>query len=407
MGAIRLIFTKTYCHFATNGAIGFTFPRHPVKIGAITKKNESVQQLAGKNRCCAQAHAPEGKQYRRIDGFNQRTGIIPDKGPCMFLAIALLIVGLFLLVYGADRLVYGAAVISRSLGVPPLIIGMTIVGIGTSLPELIVSTTAALNGQIDMAVGNVLGSNITNILLILGVAALIHPLAARSEILRRELPLMLAVTVLCGFVLMDGTLSRLDGVLLLTAAAGFILLMLKIARLAQREGSDSLTMEQIAELPQDSSNTVAVLWLVLAFIILPLSSRMVVDNATVIAHYFGLSELVVGLTIIAIGTSLPELATSIAGALKGEDDMAIGNIIGSNIFNTVIVLGVPALLSPGSVDAAAFQRDYWVMLAASVLLSVLCIGRKHRIGHLAGALLLCGFIAYLAVLFFNPFSTFG
>ena len=258
-----------------------------------------------------------------------------------------------------------------------------------------------------MAVGNVLGSNITNILLILGVAALIHPLAARSEILRRELPLMLAVTVLCGFVLMDGTLSRLDGVLLLAAAAGFILLMLKIARLAQREGSDSLTMEQIAELPQDSSNTVAVLWLVLAFIILPLSSRMVVDNATVIAHYFGLSELVVGLTIIAIGTSLPELATSIAGALKGEDDMAIGNIIGSNIFNTVIVLGVPALLSPGSVDAAAFQRDYWVMLAASVLLSVLCIGRKHRIGHLAGALLLCGFIAYLAVLFFNPFSTFG
>ncbi|SQI45762.1 Inner membrane protein yrbG [Serratia plymuthica] len=309
--------------------------------------------------------------------------------------------------YGADRLVYGAAVISRSLGVPPLIIGMTVVGIGTSLPELFVSTTAALNGQIDMAVGNVLGSNIANILLILGVAALIHPLAARSEVLRRELPLMLAVTVLCGFVLMDGTLSRLDGVVLLAAAAAFILLMLKIARLAQREGSDSLTVEQLAELPQDSSNTVAVLWLVLAFIILPLSSKMVVDNATVIAHYFGMSELVVGLTLIAIGTSLPELATSIAGALKGEDDMAIGNIIGSNIFNTVIVLGVPALLSPGSVDSAAFHRDYWVMLAVSIVLSALCIGRKHRIGHLAGALLLCGFIAYLAVLFFNPFSTFG
>ncbi|CAI1018901.1 calcium/sodium antiporter [Serratia quinivorans] len=325
----------------------------------------------------------------------------------MFLAIVLLIVGLFLLVYGADRLVYGAAVISRSLGVPPLIIGITIVGIGTSLPELFVSTTAALNGQIDMAVGNVIGSNITNILLILGVAALIHPLAARSEVLRRELPLMLAVTVLCGFVLMDGTLSRLDGVVLLAAAAVFILLMLKIARLAQREGSDSLTLEQMAELPQDSSNTVAVLWLVLAFIILPLSSKMVVDNATVIAHFFGMSELVVGLTLIAVGTSLPELATSIAGALKGEDDMAIGNIIGSNIFNTVIVLGVPALLSPGSVDSAAFHRDYWVMLAVSIVLTALCVGRKHRIGHLAGALLLCGFIAYLAVLFFNPFSTFG
>jgi cation:H+ antiporter len=206
---------------------------------------------------------------------------------------------------------------------------------------------------------------------------------------------------------MDNTLSRFDGVLLLLAATGFILLMLKIARLAQREGNDSLTVEQLAELPQDSSNTVAILWLVLAFIILPLSSKMIIDNASVIAHYFGLSELVVGLTIIAIGTSLPELATSIAGALKGEDDMAVGNIIGSTIFNTVIVLGVPALLSPGNIDPAAFQRDYWVMLAAAILLAALCIGRKHRIGHLAGALLLCGFIAYLAVLFFNPFSSFS
>lgn len=325
----------------------------------------------------------------------------------MFLAIALFIVGLFLLVYGADRLVYGAAVISRSLGMPPLIIGMTIVSIGTSLPELFVSVTAALNGQSDMAVGNVLGSNITNILLILGVAAVIHPLAVRSEILRRELPLMLAVTVLCGLVLMNSQLSRLDGALLLVAAAGFITLMLKIARLAQREGNDSLTREQMAELPQSGSSTVATLWLVLAFIILPLASRMVVDNATVIAHYFGMSELAVGLTMIAVGTSLPELATSIAGALKGEGDMAIGNIIGSNIFNMAIVLGVPALLSPSRLDPAAFQRDYWVMLAAIIALSALCIGRKHRIGHLAGALLLCGFIAYLALLFFNPFVTFG
>lgn len=325
----------------------------------------------------------------------------------MFFAVVLLIVGLFLLVYGADRLVYGAAVISRSLGVPPLIIGMTIVGIGTSLPELFVSVTAALNGQPDMAVGNVLGSNIANILLIIGGAALIHPLAVHSEVLRRELPLLLAVTVLCGFVLMNNTLSRLDGVVLLLAAAGFILLMLKIARLAQREGNDRLTVEQLSELPQDSSSTVGILWLVLAFVILPLSSRIVVDNATVIAHYLGLSELVVGLTVIAIGTSLPELATFIAGALKGEDDMAIGNIIGSNIFNTVIVLGIPALFSPGSIAPAAFQRDYWVMLTASILLTVLCIGRKHRIGHLAGALLLCGFITYLAVLFFNPFSSYG
>lgn len=156
---------------------------------------------------------------------------------------------------------------------------------------------------------------------------------------------------------MESPLSQLDGVLLSATAAGFILLMLKIARLAQSEGRDSLTVEQIAELPQeDSSNTVAVLWLVLAFIILPLSSKIVVDNAKVIAHHFSMSELVVGLTIIAIGTGLPELATSIASALKGEGDMAIGNIIGSNIFNTVIVLGVFALLSSSSVDPAAFRR---------------------------------------------------
>ncbi|AKA38358.1 calcium/sodium antiporter [Yersinia ruckeri] len=322
----------------------------------------------------------------------------------MFLAIALLIVGLVLLVYGADRLVYGAAVLARSLGVPPLIIGMTIVGIGTSLPELIISVTAALNGQTDMAVGNVIGSNITNLLLIVGCAALIRPLTVRSEILQRELPLMLVVTVLCGFILTDNYLSQWDGVILLTSAAAFITLMLKITRLAHKEGNDILTREQLSELPQDSSNTVACLWLVLAFIILPLSAKIVIDNATVIARFFGLSELVIGLTVIAIGTSLPELATSIAGALKGEDDMAIGNIIGSNIFNIVIVLGVPALLSPGAINSEALQRDYWVMLIVSVIFTLLCLGRKQRIGHLAGALLLCGFIAYLAVLFFTPFS---
>lgn len=322
----------------------------------------------------------------------------------MFLAITLLIIGLVLLVYGADRLVYGAAVLSRFFGVPPLIIGMTIVGIGTSLPELIVSVTAALNDQTDMAVGNVLGSNITNLLLIVGGAALIHPLTVRSEILQRELPLMLVVTTLCGFLLADNYLSRGDGVILLLTAVAFILLMLKIARLSQAEESDILTREQLSELPQDSSTTVALLWLVLAFIILPLSAKMIIDNATVIARVAGVSELVIGLTVIAIGTSLPELATFIAGALKGEDDIAIGNVIGSNIFNLVIVLGVPALLSPGEVNPEAFQRDYWVMLAVSVVFALLCLRRKHRIGHLAGALLLCGFIAYLAVLFFAPYS---
>lgn len=320
----------------------------------------------------------------------------------MLLATILLIVGLLLLSYAADRLVYGAAVLSRSMGVPPLVTGMTIVGIGISLPELVVSTTAAIGGQRDLAIGNAIGSNIINILLILGGAALIHPLRVQSDILRRELPLLLLITALCGVLLSDLQLSRLDGVILLLSAALFCLLMLKIARLAQREGSDPLTTEQLAELPQDSSNTVAVLWLLLAVVMMPLAAGMIVDNATVIARYFGVSELVIGLTVIAVGTSLPELATFVAGALKGEDDIALGNIIGANIFNLCIVLGIPALIAPGPFAPEAFRRDYWVMLAVSGVLAGLCLLRQHRIGRRAGALLLCGFMAYLAWLLLFP-----
>ncbi|SLM61491.1 MULTISPECIES: calcium/sodium antiporter [Dickeya] len=317
----------------------------------------------------------------------------------MLFATVLLVIGLVLLVYGADRLVYGAAVLARSFGVPPMIIGMTIVSMGTSLPELMVSATAALNHQTDMAVGNVLGSNIANILLILGSAVLIRPLTLHSTLLRQELPPMLLIFALCGMVLHDHFLSRLDGILLLLAATGCILLMLRMARLAQQQGEDSLTREQMAELPRENHPTVALLWLLLGLIILPMSARIVIDNATVIANYFNISELTIGLTVLAVGTSLPELATAIVGTLKKEDDIALGNLIGSNIFNIGIVLGVPALLSPGAVNPLAFTRDYWVMLGVSVLLSVLCLRQKRRIGQGAGALLVCAFIAYLSVLF--------
>ncbi|UPT57634.1 calcium/sodium antiporter [Dickeya zeae] len=317
----------------------------------------------------------------------------------MLFATVLLIVGLLLLVYGADRVVYGAAVLARTLGVPPMIIGMTIVGMGTSLPELMVSVTAALNHQTDMAVGNVLGSNIANILLILGSAVLIRPLTLHSTLLRQELPPMLVVTLLCGVLLHDSFLSRLDGVILLLTACGCVLLMLRMAHAAQRRGDDSLTREQMAELPRENNQTVALLWLLLGLIILPMSARIVIDNATVIANYFNISELTIGLTVLAVGTSLPELATAIVGTLKKEDDIALGNLIGSNIFNIVIVLGVPALLSPGAVNPLAFTRDYWVMLGVSALLTVLCLRQKRRIGQGAGALLLCAFIAYLSVLF--------
>lgn len=317
----------------------------------------------------------------------------------MFFATSLLVIGLILLVYGADRLVYSAAIISRSLGVAPWLIGCTIVAFGTSVPELLVSVTAALNHQIDMTVGNIIGSNITNILLIVGGAALIKPITFHSNIVQRELPLMLTATVLCGLVLADHTLSRVDGMILLLAAVGYVAAVVHISRQAQREGNDSLTREQLAELPSDSSNTVAVLWLALAFIIMPISAHIVIDNASVVARHLGASDLVIGLTVLAVGTSLPELATVIAGALKGENDIALGNLIGSNIVNSVIVLGVPALLSPGPFNSLAFTRDYWVMLAASVVLTLFCLGKRRRIGSAMGALLLCGFAAYLVVLF--------
>lgn len=319
----------------------------------------------------------------------------------MLFATVLLVVGLVLLVYGADRLVYGAAILARVLGFPPLVIGIVIVGIGTSLPELAVSIAAAQSQQIDMAVGNVLGSNIANILLILGTAALIRPLTFHSDLLRRELAPMLLITLLCGALLYNGVLSRLDGLILLASAGIWIVLMLRMMRQAQQNGSDSLMREQLAELPQEDGNqTVAILWLLLGLIILPMAARIVIDNATVIARHFAIDELTIGLTVLAIGTSLPELATAIVGTLKKEDDIALGNLIGSNIFNIVLVLGIPALISPGAINPLAFQRDYGVMLGASVLLALLCLGKKRHIGKGAGALLLCLFAAYLAALFF-------
>ncbi|BCQ33158.1 MULTISPECIES: calcium/sodium antiporter [Erwinia] len=325
----------------------------------------------------------------------------------MLVATALLIIGLVLLVYGADRLVFSAAILCRSFGIPPLIIGMTVVGIGTSLPELIVSFSAATHGQMDIAVGTAMGSNITNILLILGGAALLHPLTVHSNLIRRELPLMLLVTLLCGVTLFDNELSRNDGLALIAIAAIYLLFIIKIARRAERDGNDSLTREQLAELPRDEAgNTVAFLWLAVALILLPMSTRMVIDNATVIADYFGVSELVIGLTIISVGTSLPELATVIAGALKGEDDIAVGNLIGSNIYNIAIVLGIPALIHPGTLDTAIFARDYWVMLGVSALFTLICLQRSRRIGRLAGALLLCGFIVWVGMLYGFPSVTF-
>ncbi|EKO3904144.1 calcium/sodium antiporter [Vibrio fluvialis] len=318
----------------------------------------------------------------------------------MLEAVAFLIVGLVLLVWSADKLVFGSAALARNIGISPLVIGMTILAMGSSAPEMMVSATAALDGKTDTAVGNVLGSNIANIALILGITALIKPLSISSTVIRRELPLMIAVTLLAGALLWDNHLGFYEGILLFVLFAAFILAMLKISRSEQKNG-DTLLEEHESEIPEGVSNWKAVMWVVIGLILLPLAASLLVDNSVIIAKYFGMSDLVIGLTIIAIGTSLPELAASLAGVLKGEDDMAVGNIIGSNVFNILAVMGLPGILNPSVLSSHAMGRDFWVMLAVSLLLVLMALGKSRSINRIEGAFLFAAFLAYQVYLFMN------
>ncbi|OBU12618.1 calcium/sodium antiporter [Photobacterium aquimaris] len=316
----------------------------------------------------------------------------------MLEAIVLLCVGLALLVWSADRLVYGAAALAKNFGVAPLVIGMTILAMGSSAPEMMVSATAALADKTDTAVGNVLGSNIANIALILGITAIIKPLSISSTIIRRELPIMLGVTVIAGAILWDNYLSRNEGIILAVLFGIFLIVMMKISRDSK---SDPLIEEQQADIPTGVSNTKAIIWVLIGLGILLYSSDMVVGSAVTIAKYFGMSDLVIGLTIIAVGTSLPELAASVASVFKGEDDMAVGNIIGSNIFNILAVMGIPGLLNPSALSPLAMDRDFYVMLAISILLLVMALGKRRQINRVEGGILVVCFVAYQAFLFLN------
>ncbi|EJG1206648.1 calcium/sodium antiporter [Vibrio parahaemolyticus] len=318
----------------------------------------------------------------------------------MLEAVALLIVGLVLLVWSADKLVFGSAAIARNVGISPLVIGMTILAMGSSAPEMMVSATAAWDGKTDTAVGNVLGSNIANIALILGITALIKPLSISSAVIRRELPLMIAVTVLAGILLWNSHLGFYEGVLLFVLFGAFLFAMLQISRKEQKSG-DAFLEDQESEIPQGVSNPKAIMWVVIGLILLPLAASLLVDNAVIIAKHFGMSDLVIGLTIIAIGTSLPELAASLAGVLKGEDDMAVGNIIGSNVFNILAVMGLPGIINPSTLSEYAMGRDFWVMLGVSLLLVAMCLGKSRSINRLEGAILFTCFLGYQVHLFAN------
>ncbi|RPE98493.1 calcium/sodium antiporter [Vibrio crassostreae] len=318
----------------------------------------------------------------------------------MLEAIAFLIIGLGFLVWSADKLVYGAAALARNFGISPLVIGMTILAMGSSAPEMMVSATAALDGKTDTAVGNVLGSNIANIALILGITALIKPLSISSGVIRRELPLMIGVTLLAGALLWDNHLGFYEGVLLFVLFAAFLFAMLQISR-SEKKNGDAFLDEQESEIPEGVSNPKAAMWVVIGLIVLPLAADMLVDNAVIIAKFFGMSDLVIGLTIIAVGTSLPELAASLAGVMKGEDDMAVGNIIGSNVFNILAVMGIPGILNPSILSEFAMGRDFWVMLGVSLLLVVMALGKSRSVNRIEGGVLIITFVAYQSYLLMN------
>jgi cation:H+ antiporter len=320
----------------------------------------------------------------------------------MLLDTIAIITGFLLLIWSADRFIIGAAATARNFDVPPLIIGLTIVGFGTSAPEMMVAGFASYNGSPAMAIGNALGSNITNITLVLGVAALIAPLDIHSRILRKELPILLFATLIVLLLLRDMSLSRFDGFILLGL---LILLMWWITSQGIRSQSsgDALTDEYIEELPAAMSTAHALFWLVAGLILLTISSKILVWGAVNIAVSLGVSELIIGLTIIAIGTSLPELAASITGALKNEHDIAIGNVVGSNLFNTLGVLAIPGLIAPSALADGILERDLPIAFILTIVLFIMAYGIRGsgRINRLEGGLLLSAFIAYQMLLFFT------
>lgn len=318
--------------------------------------------------------------------------------------IVAVVFGLVLLAWSADRFVEGSTAAAGHLRIPPLLIGMVVVGFGTSAPELVVSLFAAAQNNPGIALGNAYGSNIANIALILGLTALLKPIAVHSRVLRRELPILVAVTALAAWQLWDGRLTRLDALVLIGV---FALVMGWSVWQGMRTRADTLGVEierELAASPMPLGR--AVLWLVVGLVVLVVSSRVLVWGAVEIARMFGVGDLVIGLTIVAVGTSLPELASSITAARKGEHDIALGNVLGSNLFNTLLVVGVAAGVRPMSVGPDVLSRDALVMAVLTLSLFVLGYGfvGPGRINRVEGSVLLAGYVAYMVYLARGTFA---
>ena len=312
----------------------------------------------------------------------------------MLLASLAILIGLPVLLWSAGKFVGGAASVANHFGVSPLLIGMLIIGFGTSAPEIIVSIFAAIQGNSGIALGNAYGSNIANILLILGLTAIISPIAVKSEIIKKELPVLLGITFFAAWQVWDLNISKDDAFSLL----GLFVLLLSWSIYHGMKGDKDALADEYDEEINSNEGTVKthVMWLVAGLLLLVASSRMLVWGAVEVATFFGVSDTIIGLTVIAIGTSLPELASSLMAVKKGEHDLAIGNVIGSNMFNTLAVVGIAGTIQPMAVGSEFLYRDVMVMFASTIALFIFCIGikRQGRLNRLEGGAFVLAYAAY-------------
>lgn len=322
----------------------------------------------------------------------------------MLVHVVILLIAFTALVWSADKFVLGASSLARNLGVSPMIIGLTIVAMGSSAPEMMVAAAASFQGNPDTAIGNAIGSNITNIALVLGITILIKPLIVSSSTIKQELPFLLLLTLFTYWILSDNFFSFTEGIILMSSFFGFLsfLLIKAIKQRKDQNNDDLMIIEAVQDLPDPTTTAKSLFWLITGITLLVLSAHFLVESAVFIAKAYGISDLVIGLTIIAIGTSLPELAASVASILKKEDDLAMGNIVGSNIFNILAVLPFAGIIAPGEINPEASFRDTPIMIAVTALLFILCFSRKFgyfRLTRLKGALLVICFFAYQVLLF--------
>ncbi len=289
----------------------------------------------------------------------------------------------------------GAAALAQNLGVSPLIVGLTIVGFGTSAPEMLVSSVAAYRGSPGLAMGNAIGSNITNVALVLGIAALICPITVNPKVILREAPILLAVNGIAFLLLMDGNLGRMDGAILISGLA--LMVGWVVVDGVRGRHREEIPPEIADELPDPMPTAKATLWIVVGLAVLLGGSELLVHGAVTVARFFGASDSVIGLTVVAFGTSLPELAATVVAARRGEHDIAVGNVIGSNMFNTLGVLALPGLIRPSPVDPAVLTRDMPMMLGSLMFFWVLArvVPPRDVISRPHGALLVLCFLGYL------------